>query len=147
MGLILSRRTLFAGAFSLAGAAAIGLGSFAAYDFTDLIWQILKRLLGDFEMAEADMAAFSRDFTRPIDLDGWTGKMLRAAGLTGTEDFLNVHGPPEVHERFEGFERSVLGAFMMSTNFLDIHAEGGGRVVYHGLDVPCSSPFARFDFT
>lgn len=145
MALTLNRRQLTGGLLALAVASAAVVGSLVNYDITDYIRQVLLRLLGPFEMAEADMAAFSRDFTRPIDLKGWTGWMLRAGGWSHMDGYLAAAGPADIQPRFEGFDRTLLGAFILSTNYLEVYEAGGGQVVYSGLDAPCSNPFARFD--
>lgn len=145
MAFTLSRRNALLGTMMLLTVAAAGFGSLAAYDISDHIWRVLFRLLGPFEMAEADMAAFSRDFTRPIDLEGWTGWMLRAGGWSHLDAHLAASGPPGIQDRFESFDRTLLGAFILSTNYLEVLERGGGTVVYYGLGAPCANPFARFD--
>ena len=145
MALTVNRRQLTGGLLGLIAISAAGVGCVMSYEIADYIWQALFRMLGDFDMAEADMAAFSDDFTRPIDLEGWTGWMLRAGGLSHMDGYLTATGPPGIHERFEGFDRSLLGAFILSTNFLDVYEQGRGTVVYYGPNVPCSNPFSKFD--
>lgn len=145
MALMFARRQLTACLFGLIATSAIGLGGLANYEITEYIWQALFRMLGGFEMAEADMAAFSRDFSRPIDLDGWTGWVLRAGGWSHTDGYFSSAGPPGIHKRFEDFDRTLLGAFILSTNYLEVYEAGGGKVSYYGLNAPCANPFARFD--
>lgn len=145
MALTVNRRRVTGGLLGLIGISAAGFGCVISYKITDYIWQALFRMLGDFDMAEADKVAFADDFTRPIDLEGWTGWMLRAGGRSHIDGYLTATGPPGIHERFEGFDRSLLGAFILSTNFLDVYEQGGGKVVYYGLNAPCGNPFSRFD--
>lgn len=145
MTLSLSRRHLTAGLLGIAIASTASVGSFLSFEIADYIQHVLIRMLGPFEMAEAEMAAFSRDFTRPIDLKGWTGWMLRAGGWSQMDGVLGAAGPPGIQERFESFDRTLVGAFILSTNYLEVFEAGEGRVVYHGLDAPCANPFARFD--
>lgn len=145
MALTFSRRQLTIGLSAIAIASTASVGSLVSFEIAEYIQQVLFRLLGPFEMAEAEMAAFSRDFARPIDLKGWTGWMLRAGGWSHMDGYIGAAGPPGVRDRFEAFDRTVLGAFIQSTNYLEVFEAGRGKVVYYGLEAPCANPFARFD--
>lgn len=142
----LSRRALFAGAAGTTGALAAMAAGVATFDLKDLMRRTLTRLLGEFDMSEEDLAAFTKDFSRLIELDGETGLMLRTASFAGVSSILSTTGPHFSRNRFEGFDRTVLATFITTTNYLDIYKSGEGRVVYHGIEPPCVSPFAHFEF-
>lgn len=142
----LSRRSLFLGATGLAGVAAAGLAGLASFDLNDLMRRTLTRLLGDFDISDGDMHAFTHDFAKLVDLKGETGLLLRAAAFSGASSILSTNGPQVTRNKFEGFDRTVLASFITSTNYLDIYQSGHGRVVYRGLEMPCMSPFAHFEF-
>ncbi|MBB4642402.1 hypothetical protein [Rhizorhapis suberifaciens] len=146
MAFTISRRALFAGAAGTAGAFAAVAAGVATFDLNDLMRRTLTRLLGEFDISDEDLATFAKDFSRLVELDGETGLMLRTASFTGVSSILSNTGPHFTRNRFEGFDRTVLATFITTTNYLDIYKSGQGRVVYHGIEPPCVSPFAHFEF-
>ena len=146
MAFSVSRRGLFAGAAAVATLAAAGAAGVASFDLADLMRRTLTRLLGEFDISDKDMAAFTNDFAKLVELDGETGLMLRAGAFFGASHLLGSTGPYAIRNRFEGFDRTVLATFITTTNYLDVYKEGKGRVAYYGMEPPCVSPFAHFEF-
>ncbi len=141
----ITRRNALLGAG--AAALAIGFGGIAIRDESDLIRDTLRRLVGPFRIGDADMAAFTRDFSVVGPLP--RGMMAGAVGAVQTAGLLPVaiRAGGGAGDKIEEFQRGVLTAFVMGTDYFDLDAPEQDELHYLGPfnTRACASPFARFD--
>ena len=138
----MSRRALIGGTIAVLGAAGTGVAAVAGVDDAALIRATLHRLIGAFDISDGDMASFVRDFSaQDWNLGRWKPYLLRAGALTGMTPALVE---PVMHDDVERFERKLLTAFMMSTDYFQAGHRPEDPLRYCGLAEGCVSPFAEF---
>jgi len=142
---VLSRRAFLKtalGTFGLAGLAGIGVSAFAVEDF---LGATLHRLLGAFTLTDAQMKKFCGDFSHDYGRRKLYAIMLieQVPALGPVAGGLLSRRPRVVVEKFE---RKLLTAFIVSTNYLQVSDPAVEVIEYRGLNIPCTNPFARFDF-
>lgn len=128
-----------------AGAAALtaGVAGVALWDEHDLIRDTLHRMIGPFSIDDADMQAFSRDYAALGPLPrGLTADAVSAAQAAGLLPLA-----AKADDRLEAFQRGVLTAFVLGTDYLEIENPAHEPLHYIGSfrDRACANPFARFD--
>lgn len=140
----LTRRRLLAAAF-VAGIAGATGGFMAVADRNGVVRTILHRLLGPFEIPDADFDAFVGDLAGQAPLpDSWEADALTIIEHL-PEGVMGGLLPAHIDDRRVMMERAVLAEFMLAT---DIQAlPKGANLRYRGLfsSRPCVNPFARFD--
>lgn len=140
----LTRRRLLAAAF-VAGIAGATGGFMAVSDRNGVVRTVLHRLLGPFEMPDADFDAFVNDLAGKAPLPAsWEADALTIVEHV-PEGVLGRILPAKLNARRETMERAVLAEFMLATNLQAM--PGGATLHYQGLfgDRACTNPFARFD--
>jgi hypothetical protein len=138
----MSRRALIGGTIAALGAAGTGVAAIVSVDDEALIRATLHRLIGRFDISDKDMASFVRDFcSSDWNLGRWKPYVLRAGALTGMTTAI---AEPVMSDDLERFERKLLTAFVMSTDYLQAGHKMGSPLQYCGLAEACVSPFAEF---
>lgn len=140
----ISRRTLLAG---IGGTAILAAGGIAAGmqsgGLPEAMRRVLVRLIGPFEMDDADFARFAADFAAgrdvpsAVEADG----LRLAEALGATRTVAGLH--PRIGAKVEKFERDLLTDFALATGIDGPPA--GRKLSYTGLfkSNACSNPFAR----
>jgi hypothetical protein len=146
MPIRLSRRAVLLGGASVAALAGTGVIALSSFGETDLMRATLRRLVGDFRMAEAELAAFTRDFLPQFpNFGALRSAVLKAGEMTGLAPLMQQAAPAAIAERMEHFERQLLTAFATSTTYLQLADPASEPVEYLGTLNACSNPFARFE--
>ncbi|HHH43716.1 MAG TPA: hypothetical protein ENK49_06225 [Gammaproteobacteria bacterium] len=130
------------GTAGLAGLAGVGVSAFVAGDF---LRATLHRLLGSFILADTQLTTFCDDFARDYGRRKLYAVVLieRVPVLGAAAGGLLLRRPRAVVEKFE---RKLLTAFIVSTSYLQVGDPAVEPIEYRGLNIPCTNPFARFDF-
>jgi len=142
---VLSRRAFLKtalGTLGLTGLVGVGVSAFAVEGF---LGARLHRLLGVFTLTDAQMKKFCSDFSRDYGRRKLYAIMLieQVPALGPVAGGLLLRRPRVVVEKFE---RKLLTAFIVSTSYLQVSDPAVEPIEYRGLNIPCSNPFARFDF-
>lgn len=148
MAVTASRRTVLAagaaGILILAGGGAVAIGSSGR---EELVRSVLARLIGPFDMADADfghmVAAIDRRTGFP---QSYKLRMVSSLERAGWAPDAMAVAPAGIRDDFETLERSILTEFVTRTTFLHGDEPREEPVVYLGAQ-PCSSPFADFSMT
>lgn len=138
------RAALLGGGAAVLAAGAIGLTLPTQDGF---IRATLHRLIGPFTIADADMARFVADFGRAGAMPGpLMANGLHLANGTGAVRLAD-HLPGGFAAKIEAFERTVLTAFILGTDYMQVANPAKDRLSYVGpfATLACSSPYARFD--
>jgi hypothetical protein len=127
-------------------AAALGVGAASLTD-EGFLRDTLHRLVGRFEMAPDQFAAFAQDFRAAYyELDTIKALPFRASERLGAAPVVERLAPHAVLSKLEAFERRLLTDFTMATDYLSLQADDPTRdatpVSYFGLQ-GCSNPFAN----
>ncbi len=141
----LTRRKALLGAAGVAIVSA--LGGALLWSERDLIRATLVRMIGPFNIADADMDAFVRDFMAIGPLP--RGFAADAVGVVQAAGLLPAAGMASqaVGERLDAYQRGVLTAFVMGTDYFQSENPAVDDLHYLGpfAERACANPFARFD--
>lgn len=138
----LTRRQTLAGIAATGGIAVVGGGIGMALDHRgSLVREILHRSIGDFRMADDDFAALLQDIDKPFAPSRQRLAFYRAV-MVGGSDRVPELVPHRIAEEFQQYERRVVTAFMIQTDYLAL--DPGAKQVRFIGDSACHSPFARF---
>lgn len=142
-GLTLSRRTMVLGGLGIAAAA--GVGTILLTTDQGHIRRTLRRLVGSFTMDKAEFANFVRDFREaeaaPSFLKGAT---LRGFELIGLGANLADSGIPKLSSHQIEFERALLTAFIVRTDYTLLDNPASESTTYLGSMTACFNPYAEF---
>lgn len=138
------RQWMLGGAAAVLGVGALGA---ALSDEAGLIRTTLDELLGPFDIADADFAAFVADFRESYAVpDGLRADGLRIGQALGALGVIGM-AAPGIEVRIEQFRRLLMTAFVLGTDWLTRTDPALERLSYVGLfgNQPCGNPFARFE--
>lgn len=148
MAFHITRRTMLAGAGAGAAIAATGGALLVAGSDTDgLVHSILNRLIGPFNMAQADFDKMVKAIDHKAGLPkGSKLRMMATLEKSGWSADLLDRAPRSIRDRREMIERTVLTEFVVQTTYLQTPDKAHDPILYLGRH-PCSSPFANFTMT
>jgi hypothetical protein len=146
------RRFLFYGATGAALVAAAYCGGWywlkvRQGDTEDLVVSVLRRHLKGLPVAEVDM----RNFARSLQKRYSKHRRLAMLGMLGPiYERVDIISPlPNTRRSFRRFEDTVVGEFLLSTDFFDTDADTSEQISYFGpystYSRICSNPFAVLD--
>ena len=130
---------------------AIGLGGLVHYGITTLnferfIRSTLKRLLGNFNIAETQMSNFCHDFVKIWYKDKKLYAIIILKQASVLQPIAEKLFRVQAHWVIDKFERRLLTEFVLSTNYLKVGNPATDFIEYHGMNIPCNNPFAKFDY-
>lgn len=138
------RAALLGGGAAMLAIGAVGLALPSDEAF---VRATLVRLVGPFSMSGEDMGRFIGDFRKTGAMPGGlTADGLHLANSTGAVRLVE-HLPGGFADRIEAFERALLTAFTLGTDYFHVADPAKDRLSYVGpyATLACASPFARFD--
>lgn len=146
------RRFLLYGASGAAVLAAAYAGGWWWFkvrngDTEDLIVSVLRKHLKGMPIDEADM----RNFARSLQKRYSAHRRLAMIGMLGPiYERLDIYRlMPETRKSFRRFEDTVVGEFLLSTDFFDNNEDISEPIAYFGpyntYSRICANPFAQFD--
>ena len=130
------------GTIGLGGLARYGMTTFDVYDFLN---STLERLLGKYNIADAQMRNFCNDFANSYGHKKLYKIILleKSSTLDRIAEMLIL---PRVRRAVDKFERKLLTEFIVSTSYLQVGNPANDVIEYYGMDIPCNNPFAKFEF-
>ncbi len=147
-----TRRILLGGAL---GAAAVGAAYAGGWywfkvrtgDTEAMILSVLRRNLRDLEVREEDLRAFALELQERFAEHRRLAMLGMLAPLYEHVDLYDW--VPGAQPSFRRFEDTVVGEFLMSTDFFEHGPDSGQPLTYYGPYTPylriCGNPFAELD--
>jgi hypothetical protein len=136
----MKRRTLLLSSAATLGLVAVGSAAWVYEDRQVFIPELLRQLVGDFQMAADDQ----RKFVDALAGHYGSEKLTALMGLYKIRQQAGV-GSAYTDLRVDYFERRLLTDFMVSTDYQRRQHEPNPTVSFVGYRLPCSNPSARFD--
>lgn len=118
---------------SLAGATVVFEDSYT------YIPALLREFIGDYRMNTKDQRGFIDAFAQ----DYGEAKLVAVIGLHHIRARTSL-GIAYTDQKVEQFERQLLTAFLVSTDYLRQPGETNPLLSFIGYQVPCNNPYARF---
>lgn len=116
-------------------------------DTEELVMSVLRRHLKGMPIAEEDM----RNFARSLQKRYSEHRRLAMLGMLGPiYERVDIYRlMPESRRSFRRFEDTVVGEFLLATDFFDNDADESEPIAYFGpyntYSRICANPFARFE--
>lgn len=137
----LTRRRSLAAILGGSVVSFAGLG-FLGSNEKGLVQSILQRVVGSYEMEDAQFDAFMSDLETPQGKAARVKFALFRAFSATEPDTLLRFAPAGVGNKYEAYERRVVTSFLTRTDFLTV----GAKVPVSFVGEPgCRNPFAKFD--
>jgi hypothetical protein len=142
-GLTLSRRAMLFGGIGIAAVA--GAGTVLLTTDQGHIRRTLRRLVGPFRMDKSEFANFARDFREAEAAPSFIkGATLRGLELIGLGSSLSGSGISKLSDHQSEFERALLTAFVVRTDYTLLDDPTSELTTYLGSMTACFNPYAEF---
>lgn len=138
----MNRRQFLTFSAATAGVVVIGTLSGAAVVFEDsytYIPALIREFIGDYRMDARQQQAFIDAFAQ----DYGEQKLVAVIGLHRIRAGTGL-GVAYTNHRLEQFERQLLAAFLVSSDYLRQSEQTNPQLSFIGYKLPCSNPYARF---
>ncbi|HCX10622.1 MAG TPA: hypothetical protein DHU81_09820 [Hyphomonas sp.] len=141
--LSLSRRAMILGGVGVAAAA--GAGTVLLTTDQGHIRRTLRRLVGPFKMDKAEFETFVRDFREAEAAPSFIkSATLRGLELIGLGSTVSGGGIPKLSDHQADFERALLTAFIVRTDYTLLDQPATEPTTYLGSMTACFNPYAEF---